>query len=116
MADIVFLLDISNPLVIWKTKFRAGSQESTSCVFETPKSTGPNRTCHTKGAQNPEIAPASAPGPFKRISPKSPSESGWLRVLPRIEFPESAPTTEPYSNLLSDVERHNSQKREDKWL
>jgi hypothetical protein len=85
MADIVFLLDSSNSFVISQTDFRAGSQESTSCVFETPKSTGPNRVCHTKGAQNPGIAPASAPGPFKRIFPNS-------LALATIGFAENAPT------------------------
>jgi hypothetical protein len=39
-------------------------------MFETPKSTGPKRTRHTKGAENRGIAPGSVPGPSKRIYPK----------------------------------------------
>jgi hypothetical protein len=49
--------------------FRAGSQESTFCEFETPKWTGPNRARHIEGAENREIAPASAAGPSKQIFP-----------------------------------------------
>ena len=56
-------------------RFRAGSQESTSCEFETPKSTGAKSSRNTESAENRESAPASVPGPSKRIFRKSPPES-----------------------------------------
>jgi hypothetical protein len=62
------------PKLTDQNNFRGGAQESTSWVFEAPKSTRQGRTRHTLGAENQRDAPESALGLSKRISPKSLSE------------------------------------------
>jgi len=70
------LLDAQKtPKLMDQNNFRAGARESTSWMFETPKSTRPGRARHTKGAENERGASGSVPGRSKRISPKSRSQS-----------------------------------------